>query len=141
MFGQNREQLRLFFRTSWDKRLAGQPLQALEQLVVQVIEQHPEYQAHVQDEEQLQREFSPDQGETNPWLHMGMHITLGEQLGADRPAGIRESYRRIVARLGDHHAAEHAMMDCLGAVLWEAQRSGRAPDEQAYLECLKRLAR
>jgi hypothetical protein len=140
MFGQDREQLRRFFRTSWDKRLAGQPLQPLEQLVVQVIEQHPEYQADVQDEERLQREFSPDLGETNPWLHMGMHITLGEQLGADRPEGIRDSYRRIVARFGDRHAAEHAMMDCLGVVLWEAQRSGRMPDEQAYLECLKRLA-
>jgi hypothetical protein len=141
MFGQDREQLRRFFKTSWNKRLAGQALQPLEQLVAQVIEQHPEYHAHFVDDELLQRDFSPDHGETNPWLHMGMHISLGEQLGADRPAGIRALYQQIVMRFGDHHAAEHAMMDCLGAVLWEAQRSARAPDEAAYLECLKKLLR
>ena len=141
MFGQDREQLRRFFKASWDKRLAGQALQPLEQLVAQVIEQHPEYHAHLTDDEQLQRDFSPAHGETNPWLHMGMHISLGEQLGADRPTGIRALYQQIVMRFGDHHAAEHAMMDCLGAVLWEAQRSGDTPDEAAYLDCLRKLRR
>jgi hypothetical protein len=72
---------------------------------------------------------------------MGMHITLAEQIGSDRPQGIRGSYRQMVARFGDNHAAEHAMMDCLGAALWEAQRSGAAPDEQRYLECLRKLGR
>lgn len=141
MFGQNREQLRRFFQASWEKRLAGQPLQPLEQLVSQVIEQHPEYHPYLGDDDQLDRDFTPEQGETNPWLHMGMHITLGEQIASDRPLGIRSSYQHIVARFGDHHAAEHAMMDCLGVALWEAQRSSSLPDEQAYLECLKKLAR
>jgi hypothetical protein len=139
MFGQNREQLRRFFQTSWEKRLKGQALQPLEHLVVQVIEQHPEYHRHLDDAGQLDRDFTPEQGETNPWLHMGMHITLAEQIGSDRPQGIRGSYQQAVARFGDNHAAEHAMMDCLGVALWEAQRSGAAPDEQSYLECLKKL--
>lgn len=141
MFGQNREELRRFFQASWRKRLSGQPLQPLEQLVAQIVEQHPEYHGHVDDADQLDRDFTPEQGETNPWLHMGMHITLAEQLSTDRPTGIRGSYQQIVARLGDHHAAEHAMMDCLGVALWEAQRSGAMPDERAYLECLKKLGR
>jgi hypothetical protein len=141
MFGQDREQLRRFFKASWARRLAGQPLQPLEQLVAQVIEQHPEYHAYLRDDEQLQRDFPPEQGQTNPWLHMGMHITLGEQLGADRPAGIRQAYQRIARRFGDPHAAEHAMMECLGAVLWEAQRAGGTPDEAAYLECLEKIGR
>ncbi len=141
MFGQDREQLRRFFVTSWQKRLNGEALQPLEQLVAQIVEQHPEYHAHLSGEEQLQRDFTPEDGETNPWLHMGMHISLGEQLGADRPAGIRTLYQQIAARHGDPHAAEHAMMDCLGLVLWEAQRASRQPDEGAYLECLKKLAR
>ncbi|MDJ0740396.1 MAG: DUF1841 family protein [Gammaproteobacteria bacterium] len=140
MFGQDREQLRRFFATSWRKRQSGEPLQGLEQLVSQIVEQHPEYHAQLADDEQLQRDFTPETGETNPWLHMGMHVSLGEQLGADRPAGVRELYRQIAARHGDAHAAEHAMMECLGLVLWEAQRAGRTPDEAAYLECLKRLA-
>lgn len=140
MFGQNREELRRFFQTSWQKRLDGQTLQPLEQLVAQVIEQHPEYHRHLADADQLDRDFTPEQGETNPWLHMGMHITLAEQIGSDRPAGIRGRYQKAVLKFGDHHAAEHAMMDCLGVALWEAQRSGSAPDEKHYLECLRKLA-
>lgn len=140
MFGQDRQQLRRFFRSAWQKRQTGQTLQPLEQLVAGVIEQHPEYHNELQDDESLQRDFAPQDGQTNPWLHMGMHISLGEQLGADRPPGIRAAYQQITTRLGDHHAAEHAMMECLGVALWEAQRNNAAPDESAYLECLKRLA-
>jgi hypothetical protein len=141
MFGQNRDELRRFFVTSWQKHQAGQALQPLERLVAQIVESHPEYHAQVQDDKQIDRDFSPDQGETNPWLHMSMHVTLGEQLGADRPAGIRAVYQSLAAQLGDGHGAEHAMMDCLGLILWEAQRDARAPDEAAYLECLKKLER
>lgn len=141
MFGQDREQLRRFFTSSWQKRCAGQPMQALEQLVAQIVEQHPEYHGHLGDGEQLQRDFTPEDGETNPWLHMGMHVSLGEQLGADRPPGIRDLYQQIAERFGDTHAAEHAMMECLGLVLWEAQRANRQPDEQAYLDCLRKLSR
>ncbi len=140
MFGQNREELRRFFQTSWAKRCNGEPLQPLEQLVAQVVEQHPEYHRYLDDPEQLDRDFGPEQGETNPWLHMGMHITLAEQIGTDRPTGIRASYQQAVAAFGDHHATEHAMMECLGLALWEAQRSGSAPDEQRYLDCLQKLA-
>ncbi|MCB1774607.1 MAG: DUF1841 family protein [Gammaproteobacteria bacterium] len=141
MFGQNRDQLRQFFVATWQKRLAGQALQPLEQLVAQIIETHPEYHAHLKDSSQLHRDFSPEQGETNPWLHMAMHITLGEQVGADRPVGIRELYQEIANGHGDAHEAEHAMMDCLGFALWEAQRDGRNPDDRGYLECLRKLAR
>ena len=141
MFGQDRDQLRRFFVSSWQKRLNGQPLQGLEQLVARTVEQHPEYHAQLTGEEHLKRDFTPDGGETNPWLHMGMHVSLGEQLGADRPPGIRALYQRIAARHGDAHTAEHAMMECLGLVLWEAQRANCQPDEGAYLECLKKLAR
>ena len=141
MFGQNREQLRRFFQATWHKHQAGEAMQPLERMVAQVIEQHPEYQRHLGDEDQLLRDFTPEQGETNPWLHMGMHIALAEQLGSERPAGIREHYRNIVNRYGDPHSAEHAMMECLGMTLWEAQRGGGQPDEQAYLSCLSRLAK
>lgn len=141
MFGQDREQLRRFFLSSWEKRTAGQPLQALEQLVAEIVAQHPEYHRHLGDGDKLLRDFTPEQGETNPWLHMGMHVSLGEQLGADRPPGIRDLYRRIAGRIGDTHAAEHAMMECLGRVLWEAQRANRLPDETTYIECLKKLLR
>jgi hypothetical protein len=139
MFGQDREQMRRFFVTAWRKRQAGESLQPLERLVADVVAAHPEYHDHLGDEDRLRQDFPTAAGNTNPWLHMGMHITLGEQLGADRPAGVRDLYQSIAARIGDSHAAEHAMMECLGLVLWEAQRDGRQPDEAAYLACLQKL--
>jgi hypothetical protein len=138
MFGQDRTQLRRFFVSCWQKHQRGQPLEPLEGLVAEVIGQHPEYQPLL-TEDALDRDWTPEQGETNPFLHMGMHITLAEQLQADRPPGVRSLYQRIVQRQGEPHAAEHRMMDCLGLVLWEAQRAGRPPDEAAFLDCLKRL--
>ena len=139
MFGQNREELRRFFQVSWEKRRNDQALQPLEHLVAQVIEQHPEYHRHLDGPDQLDRDFGPEQGETNPWLHMGMHITLAEQLSTDRPSGIRDLHKQITRQHGDAHAAEHQMMECLGLVLWEASRQNRAPDETAYLDYLKKL--
>ncbi|RMG38778.1 MAG: DUF1841 family protein [Gammaproteobacteria bacterium] len=139
MFGQDREQLRRFFQTSWEKRLAGREMSALERIVAEVVAQHPEYHEMLQDPDAPTRDFPVENGQTNPFLHMGMHVTLAEQLGSDRPAGIRELYRLLAERAGDAHAAEHQMMECLGRVLWEAQRSGQIPDEAEYLGCLRRL--
>ena len=140
MFSQDRQQLRQFFVQAWEKHQAGQSLQPLERLVADVIAQHPEYHDHLTHDGALERDYTAEDGQTNPWLHMGMHISLGEQLGADRPAGIRTAYQRVLARFGDPHAAEHAMMECLGVTLWEAQRHQAPPDESGYLECLRRLA-
>ncbi len=141
MYGGNREQLRRFYQTAWRRHREGVPLEPLENLVVQVIGQHPEYHALLLDPEACERDFPVEDGHTNPFLHMGMHITLAEQLGSDRPAGIRALYQRLVSLEGDTHKAEHRMMDCLGEILWQAQRDNRAPDEQAYLACLQRLLR
>ena len=88
----------------------------------------------------MSRDYTPEMGQTNPFLHMGMHIAIREQLGGDRPAGILVVYQRLCRRL-DSHAAEHLMMECLGETLWEAQRGGGEPDERVYLERLRQLAR
>lgn len=141
MFGQDRDSLRRFFLDSWRKHGRGEPLQPLEQLVAGVVAQHPEYHALLDDPDAaLAHEATPDTGETNPFLHMAMHITLAEQLGSDRPAGFRDLYRRIAAASTGPHDAEHRIMECLGQTLWEAQRANRQPDEQAYLACLSELA-
>ena len=140
LFGQSRDELRRFYLHSWQKHQQGQPLEPLENIVAQVIAMHPEYQPILADEEQsLGREFGPEQGQSNPFLHMGMHLALHEQLSTDRPTGIRAVHSALRLRLGDVHEAEHLMMECLGQALWEAQRSGQMPDEQAYLACLRRL--
>ena len=141
MFGQDRTQIRNFFLEAWARRRRGEALDPLAAQVVETIEEHPEYHALMDaDEEALHGDFLPEQGGSNPFLHLGMHLAIREQIATDRPPGIRAAYQALCNRLGDAHEAEHAIMDCLGESLWTAQRNGTAPDEQAYLECLQRLA-
>jgi hypothetical protein len=139
MFGNNREDIRRFYQNTWQKYQAGTALQGLELLVAQVIGQHPEYHKLITQDTALAQDFSPEDGQTNPFLHMGMHITLAEQLGSDRPGGIRALYQQISQKTGNIHQAEHQMMECLGLVLWEAQKQNRTPDEKNYLACLRKL--
>jgi hypothetical protein len=140
MFGDNRNEIRKVFTEAWRKQLAGEPMSPLEQLVAGVVAQHPEYHRLIENPEQaLERDFLPEGGETNPFLHLGMHISLQEQISTDRPAGITLLYRQLTLRLGDAHEADHRMMECLGQMLWEAQRNNRMPDEQAYLACVRRM--
>jgi hypothetical protein len=140
LFGGDRDKIRQVFVDAWRKRIGGEPMQPLELVVAGIIELHPEYQPMLLDGEQAKaRDFLPEGGESNPFLHMGMHITLQEQVSTDRPAGIAGYHQRLCQRLDDPHEAEHQMMECLGRILWEAQSNKRMPDEAAYLECLKRL--
>lgn len=142
MFGQDRTQIRNFFLDAWARRRRGEVLDPLAAQVVQAIEEHPEYHALMDaGEDTLQGEYLPEQAMSNPFLHLGMHLAIREQVGTDRPPGIRIAYETLCARMGDAHEAEHALMECLGESLWTAQREGAAPDEQAYLECAQRLAR
>ncbi|AKH19100.1 DUF1841 family protein [Sedimenticola thiotaurini] len=141
MFGNDRTQMRRYFTEAWRKASAGEELIPLERMIADVIQQHPEYHAMLETEESvLDKDFLPDLGETNPFLHMSMHISLQEQISTDRPNGIRPLYQQLVMRAGDSHEAEHRMMECLGQMLWEAQRQNRMPDEQAYLSCIRKLA-
>ncbi|HPQ94569.1 MAG: DUF1841 family protein [Thiothrix sp.] len=137
MPGQSRDSLRRFYLQCWSRFQEGVPLSPLEQQVAQVITEHPEYH-HWLREETLEREFPPEQGENNPFLHMGLHLGLREQVATDRPAGIRAIYLLLQQKHAPHEA-EHRMLECLAEALWQAQRDQRAPDEQAYLEQLQRL--
>jgi len=138
----DREQMRAFFGETWRKAQVGEALQPMERIVAGVIEEHPEYHGLITGEDALHQDWTPEQGETNPFLHMGMHIALREQAGADRPAGIRALIEQLAMHLGDLHEAEHRLMEPLGEAMWQAQRAGTAaPDEAAYLEAVRRLVR
>ena len=137
---QDRESSRRFFLEVWKKHLADLPLQPLEEMVLGVLVEHPEYHALLsEDRDILQQEFSPDQGSINPFLHMGMHIAIREQVQTNRPAGITGLYMQLLAEYDSAHDLEHRMMKCLGETLWTAQRNNTLPDEVAYLECLKHI--
>ncbi|MCU7796733.1 MAG: DUF1841 family protein [Candidatus Thiodiazotropha sp. (ex Myrtea spinifera)] len=140
MFGGERDQMRQVFFEAWRKAQAGEAMEPLEQMVSSVVKTHPEYHRLLNDADKgLAKEFLPEGGETNPFLHMAMHISLLEQISTDRPPGISELNRRLTQRLGDAHEAEHQLMECLGRMLWEAQSENRMPDEAAYLDCIRRL--
>lgn len=114
-------------------------MEPMEAIIAEVIELHPEYHRLLHTETTIEQlDYSPEQGQTNPFLHMGMHIALREQAAADRPAGMQIIYRKLIDEKGQHDA-EHDMMECLGEALWNAQRINQAPDEAAYLECLQKL--
>ncbi len=132
-------ELRQRYADSWRRRLENLPLEPLDAQIVDVIELHPEYHSMLQDEESLSRPFTVEQGQINPFLHMGLHLALREQLGTDRPMGIQREYLRLGRTIDDPHEVEHRMIDVLAETLWDAQRAGRAPDEQVYLERLRRL--
>ncbi len=141
-FSHNREEIRRFYLQAWEKRQRKLPVEPLEAQIIDVIEAHPEYHDLLeQGEDQLDKEWTPDSGESNPYLHMGMHLAIREQLSTDRPPGIRAATRILLQKVGDGHATEHQMMECLGATLWRGQRDGKEPDQAGYLRCVEKLGR
>lgn len=138
--GQNRDQMRRMYLEAWRKFSARQPLEPLEAQLAAVIAEHPEYVQWLEaGDVALGAEFTPEGGRENPFLHMGLHLAIREQVTTNRPAGIAEVHKKLAERLGSPHEAEHAMLEPLAETLWDAQRQGRMPDEQAYLERLRRL--
>jgi len=140
IFGQDRNEIRKMYSDAWQKFCDGLPLTPLESQIAAVVELHPEYHDDVTAED-LDTDYTPDGGKTNPFLHMGLHISIREQVATNRPPGIASVLGSLTKKCGDAHAAEHQMIDCLAETLWEAQSQNRAPDEQKYLERLHRLTR
>ncbi|MGW8248325.1 MAG: DUF1841 family protein [Acidiferrobacterales bacterium] len=140
LFASSRQDTReVFFRT-WEKLKHEQPLEGVELLIAKVIQAHPEYHSVLANRDtSVDRDYLPEAGETNPFLHMGMHVAIEEQLSIDQPRGIREQYEHLTLRLADPHEAQHLVMECLGEMLWQAQRQQAAPDERIYLECLRKF--
>lgn len=138
IFGQDRNELRQMYADAWNKHCNRLPLSPLEAQIADVISIHPEYHGDVSGQN-LDRDYTPDGGQTNPFLHMGLHLGIREQVATNRPTGIAGVHAALAARLGDVHAAEHQMIECLAETLWEAQSGNQPPDEAKYLERLQQL--
>lgn len=139
MFAPTREEARRFLTGAWAKHRAGKPLEGLEQSVVGIVALHPEYHALIEDPgRNLERDWTPESGQTNPFLHLSLHLAVAEQLAIDQPPGIRAEFERLRALKADEHAALHALLECLGEVIWQSQRLGAPPDAKLYLDCLAR---
>ena len=139
MFNPNRDEARLFFFDTWSKYRRGETLSGLEHTALSAILLHPEYHVFLDDRERNRdRDFSPEAGQLNPFLHLSLHLAIEEQLSIDQPPGIRSLYETLLEKTGSEHDAKHHVLECLGETVWQAQRAGSPPDENAYLNCLQR---
>lgn len=139
MFKPTRGQARHLFFDSWAKYRRQEVLTGIEQLALEVILQHPEYHIILEDaESHRDRDYLPEMGDTNPFLHMSMHLAIKEQLSINQPAGICDRFIRLRQQTGDEHEAAHRIMECLAEMLWQSQRTQTAPDATVYFDCLDR---
>ena len=139
LFNPSSTEVRQFFCEAWRRRQEGLPSDPLQSMAASWCAEHPEYQDLLSKPEQaIQHVYSPESGRENPFLHLAMHLALEEQIGADQPPGIRAVWQACMRQQQDRHQAAHHAMECLGRVLWEAQRAQKTPDSEQYLECLRR---
>ena len=139
MFTPSRDEVRRFFFETWRKHSIGETLAGLEHTALAVLTLHPEYHRLLDDTgRNLERDYPPETGEVNPFLHLSLHLALEEQISIDQPPGVRAEFERLRGKLGSEHDALHAMLECLGETLWQAQREGAAPEQTSYLDCIRR---
>ena len=139
LFNPSRDEARNFLFESWRKRRAGELLTPLEDLAAQLIAKHPEYFAVLEDSGRHQdKDYAPEQGTANPFLHLMMHLTIEEQISIDQPTGIRAQFARLTEKFESEHDAQHRMMECLGEMIWQAQRNHSQPDAAVYFACLEK---
>ncbi|MFY7866111.1 DUF1841 family protein [Roseateles sp.] len=141
MFAPSQLEVRRFFCATYRKLQDGSPLIPMEALAADWIAQHPEYHQELADEEAaLAAVYSVEEGRTNPFLHLSMHLTISEQQSIDQPHGIRQAIELLAAKRNSLHEAHHAAMDSLGEMIWTSQRSGMPPDGHAYLDSVRQKA-
>ncbi len=138
MFSPSQHDVRTFFCETYRKTRAREILTPLETIASDWIVQHPEYDQDFADlNAALEAHYPVDQGKTNPFLHLSMHLSIAEQISINQPPGIAGAFKQLAQRFGSAHEAHHIMMECLGAVIWEAQRHGTAFDGVAYMEAIR----
>jgi hypothetical protein len=141
MFQPSQHDVRRFFCEALRKQREALPLTPMEMLAAGWIDEHPEYHPDLADvEDALQASYAVEDGRTNPFLHLAMHLSISEQCSIDQPAGIRQAVELLAARRQSLHEAHHEVMECLGEMIWASQRSGLPPDGPAYLEAVRRRA-
>ena len=141
MFTPSQADVRRFFCAVYAKNKADQPLEAIETIASQWLEEHPEYHPDFADSAlALEKMYDVEGGKTNPFLHLSMHLSISEQCSIDQPRGIRQAVELLTAKRNSLHDAHHEAMDCLGQMVWESQRAGRPPDGAAYIDCVQQHA-
>ena len=141
MFAPSQHDVRRFFCDTHRKRREGLPLTPMETVAADWIGEHPEYHAELDDvAAAVAAVYDVEAGRSNPFLHLSMHLSISEQVSIDQPRGIKQAYALLAAKRGSAHEAQHEVMECLGEMMWESQRSGLPPDGHKYIDCVRRRA-
>ena len=141
MFAPSQNDVRRFFCETFRKLRDGAPLTPMEAIAADWVAEHPEYSDDLTDvDAALAAVYTVEDGRTNPFLHLSMHLTISEQVSIDQPRGIKQAVGLLAAKRGSAHAAQHEVMECLGEMVWASQKSGLPPDGERYLECVRRRA-
>ena len=141
MFTPSQHDVRRFFCDAYRKYRGHEVLTPLEAIARDWIIQHPEYEEALGDAERaIATDYSVESGQTNPFLHLSMHLSITEQISIDQPPGIRAAFQTLAQRRGSEHEAHHEIMECLGEMIWNSQRNGLPPDGAAYIDSIRRRA-
>lgn len=140
MFDPSREQARQFFVDAWRKHKNREILTQMEVIGADLVAHHPEYHSLLEATDSVQKDFSPEDGQVNPFLHLSLHLAIEEQLSINQPPGIREAFEQCQAKHGDRHAALHDVLEALGETIWRAQRDKAPLDGLAYVEAVRKRA-
>ncbi|KYP10702.1 MAG: hypothetical protein A0129_11300 [Limnobacter sp. CACIAM 66H1] len=138
MFNPTRDQARLFFLNSWKKYHKEEPLTEAESLALQWMTKHPEYFDifDAEPESILAADFSVEAGQSNPFLHLSMHLAVAEQVSIDQPPGIRAAFAKLCEKMGDDHKAAHQVFECLAEQIYQQQKNGVAFSSENYIQCI-----
>lgn len=138
MFNPSQLEVRNFFFDTYAKATQSQELTALEKIAYAIILEHPEYHTVLENKiKYLEFVWSVENGATNPFLHLSMHLTIAEQSSIDQPPGICQLFTQLQQQYASAHEAEHQLIDCLSEMLWQAQRNNTGPDAQIYFNCIR----
>lgn len=137
-FNPSRDQVREFFFNTWLKFKQNQMLEGVEKIGVQVMQMHPEYHAILDDSARfMHQQYFPEMGETNPFLHMSLHLSVLEQISINQPIGIATIHQQLLMQHKDAHTAQHDLLDCLAETIWQAQRNKQGLDAEHYMRLMQ----
>lgn len=142
LYGDKREDYRKRFFDAWRKHKNNELLEPMEKRILQIILQHKEYINIFDDpEKNMDKDFFSELGETNPFFHMSLHLTILDQLAINQPKEIRNLYKQCIERFGDTHEAEHCLMHSLAIALHDLHYNTTPFDEKKYLNRIKKALR
>lgn len=138
LFQPSRDQARQFLFDVWAKFKQSQALSDLEKIAIEVINMHPEYHVILDSPERhIEQQYFPEMGETNPFLHLNLHLSILEQINIDQPNGIKHSYQQLLRQYHDSHLAQHDLLECLAETIWQSQRNQLPLDSAYYLSLIQ----